>query len=83
MHEVFDENFYEIFPWARGVDPFDAEKTIWYVAERYYTGLRMSDDESIGVPLAVTFIDDLISLEMDDLALEDYDCPIFRAVLTR
>ena len=33
--EVFDEEFYDIFPWARGVDPFDESRTEWEPAEWY------------------------------------------------
>ena len=79
--EVFHEEFYDIFPWARGVDPFDESRTEWepaewYVENQIQLGNGLEPDQNIEVPPAVAFINGLISLELDDLGKGDDLCAI-------
>lgn len=79
--EVFDEEFYNTFPWARGVDPFDESRTEWEPAEWYIEnqiqlGNGLEPDQNAEVPPAIAFINGLISLELDDLRKGDKSCAI-------
>ena len=79
--EVFDDEFYDIFPWASGVDPFDESRTEWEPAEWYVEneielGNGLPPDQNAEVPPAIAFIDSLISLELDDLEKGDNTCAI-------
>ena len=79
--EVFDDEFYDLFPWASGVDPFDESRTQWEPAEWYLEneielGNGLEPDPTAEVPPAIAFIDNLISLELDDLKKEDRTCAI-------
>ena len=79
--EVFDEEFYDIFPWARGVDPFDESRTEWEPAEWYVKnqiklGNGLEPDPNAEVPPAIAFVNGLISLELDDLRKGDNSCAI-------
>ena len=79
--EVFNEAFYDIFPWARGVDPFDESRTDWepadwYVENQIQLGNGLEPDQSAEVPPAIAFINGLISLELDDLEKGDRSCAI-------
>lgn len=79
--EVFDDEFYDIFPWASGVDPFDESRTEWEPAEWYVEneielGKGLPPDRNAEVPPAIAFIDKLISLELDDLEKGDRRCAI-------
>ena len=78
--EVFDEDFYDLFPWARGVNPFDDNATQWEPAEMYvenradFEGLKPNDN--VEIPPAIAFVNSLISLELDDLDEHSQACPI-------
>ncbi|KAL2040381.1 hypothetical protein N7G274_006824 [Stereocaulon virgatum] len=78
--EVFGGDFYDLFPWAKGVDPFDENATRWEPAERYvenradFKGLK--PDDNAEVPPAIAFVNGLISLELDDLDEDSQACPI-------
>lgn len=80
--EVLHEGFYGIFPWARGINPFDETETVWRPAEWYLENRnrnRISTeplDETAEVPPAIAFVNGLISLEMDDLDDGDQTCAI-------
>ena len=78
--EVFGEDFYELFPWARGIDPFDDKATQWEPAEWYVENSRqdkgLPSDEDAEVPPAIAFVNNLISLELDDLDEDSQACPI-------
>ncbi len=79
--EVFNEEFYDIFPWARGVDPFDESRTEWepadwYVENQIQLGNGLEPDQNAEVPPAIAFINGLISLELDDLEKGDRSCAI-------
>ena len=79
--EVFDEEFYDIFPWARGIDPFDESRTEWEPAEWYVDnqiqlGNGLEPDQNAKVPPATAFVNGLISLELDDLGKGDNSCAI-------
>ncbi|KAK3172826.1 hypothetical protein OEA41_006151 [Lepraria neglecta] len=78
--EVFGEDFYELFPWARGVDPFDENATRWEPAEWYVENCKefkgLKPDQDAEVPPAIVFINGLISLELDDLEEDNQACPI-------
>ena len=79
--EVFDEDFYDIFPWARGVDPFDESRTEWepaewYVENQIQLGNGLEPDQNAEVPPAIAFINGLISFELDDLGEGDNSCAI-------
>ena len=81
IEEVFDDEFYDLFPWARGVNPFDESRTEWEPAEWYVDneielGNGLPPDATIEVPPAIAFIDSLISLELDELKKEDRSCAI-------
>lgn len=79
--EVFDDEFYDIFPWASGIDPFDESRTEWEPAEWYVDneielGNGLEPDLTAEVPPAIAFIDSLVSLELDDLEKGDNICAI-------
>ena len=79
--EVFDDEFYDIFQWARGVDPFDESRTEWepaewYVENQIQLGNGLEPDPNAEVPPAIAFINGLISLELDDLRKGDNLCAI-------
>ncbi len=79
--EVFDEEFYDIFPWARGIDPFDDSRTEWepaewYVENQIQLGNGLEPDQNAEVPPAIAFVNSLISLELDDLGKGDNSCAI-------
>ncbi|KAK4693122.1 hypothetical protein P7C71_g4215, partial [Lecanoromycetidae sp. Uapishka_2] len=78
--DVFNHDFYEAFPWARGTDPFDESQTVWRPAEWYLEnrGCISTEplDETAEVPPAIAFVKGLISLEMDDLEDDEQHCPI-------
>ena len=79
--EVFDEEFYDIFPWARGINPFDESRTEWepaewYVENQIQLGNGLEPDPNAEVPPAIAFINGLISLELDDLRKGDNLCAI-------
>lgn len=78
--DVFPEEFYEIFPWACGIDPFDETQTVWRPAEWYLENRnRISAeplDETAEIPPAIAFVKGLVSLELDDLDEEDQSCPV-------
>ena len=79
--EVFDDDFYDLFPWASGVDPFDESRTEWEPAEWYVEneielGNGLPPDPTAEVPPAIAFINSLISLELDDLEKGDRTCAI-------
>ena len=79
--EVFNEEFYDIFPWARGVDPFDESRTEWepaewYVKNKIQLGNGLEPDQNAEVPPAIAFVNGLISLELDDLGKGDNTCAI-------
>lgn len=77
--DVLHERFYEIFPWARGINPFDETQTVWRPAEWYLTNRNSIKivplDTAAEVPPAIAFMKGLVSLEMDDLEGDDH-CPI-------
>ena len=81
VEEVFDDEFYDLFPWASGVDPFDESRTEWEPAEWYVeNGIELGNglppDPTAEVPPAIAFIEGLISLELDELKQEDRMCAI-------
>ena len=81
VKEVFDDEFYDLFPWASGVDPFDESRTEWEPAEWYVEneielGNGLPPDPTVEVPPAIAFIESLISLELDELKKEDRTCAI-------
>ena len=79
--EVFNDDFYAKFPWARGVDPFADTKTDWkpaewYVQNKIKLGNGLLPDKIAEVPPATAFINGLISLELDDLKRDERSCAI-------
>lgn len=82
--EIYSEQFYSHFPFLKGVDPFDEEGT-YMGSEAYLTSNAATDplrlraglpDKTAEVPPALAFVDSLISLELDDLPVDNQDCPI-------
>ena len=79
--EVFNEKFYDIFPWAREIDPFDESRTEWEPAEWHIEnqiplGNGLEPDQNAELPPAIAFVNGLISLELDDLRKGDKTCAI-------
>ena len=81
---IYSEQFYSHFPFLRGVDPFDEEGT-YMTSEAYLTSNAAIDpprfrfglpDSTAEVPPALAFVNSLISLELDDLPVDEQDCPI-------
>ncbi len=84
--EVYSEQFYSQFPFLQGVDPFDTDNT-YMSSEAYLTSNAAADppkfrkgrpDRTAEVPPALAFVNGLISLELDDLPIDDQDCLICR-----
>lgn len=80
--EVFSQDFYANFPlFDWGLDPFD-ENNGFVSSETYfesdtttqYSGLL--PDTNVGFLPRMAFVDNLISLELDDLPEDDRHCPI-------
>ncbi|KAL6719978.1 hypothetical protein ACLMJK_001899 [Lecanora helva] len=81
--EAFTEGFYKEFPWAKGVDPFeDNADTSWRPIEEYFVFLRDSlpIDFEAHAPNVLGFVNDLISLELDELLDDERRCPICREI---
>lgn len=77
--EQFSEGFYQTFPWTRGVDPF--EETDEGALLREFSGLNfqgLPKDAKAEVPPVLSFVNNPISLELDDLPEEEQSCPICR-----
>lgn len=81
-HEkAVEDAFLAKFSWFKNFDPFDEEQLEWPSAENY---LRRNGfprglpdlDKTVEVPPATAFVDDLISLEIDELAENDRKCCI-------
>ena len=76
--EEFSDHFYELFPWAKAVDPFDEEADDTSTEKVFECGLRrcLEPDRRIEVPPVIAFVKGLISLELDDLPEDEQHCPI-------
>lgn len=74
--EIFSEDFYSLFPWARGIDPYDdnveCAPAEWFLRPSR-TRKVLPLDENAETPPAVAFVNSLTSLELDDLP-EDKRC---------
>ena len=70
--------FLRRFPWIREVDAFDPNLTWkpaeWYIANRDPNALAL--DDSTPEPAAIAFLQSLISIDLDELSLEDRNCSI-------
>lgn len=74
--EQFSETFYQRFPWARGIDPF--EESTETPAGEYLKSRRegLPIDLKAEAPPVLAFVKGLISLELDDLPDDEHHCPI-------
>ena len=78
--EEFPERFFQQFPWARGMDPFEDDDTEWRAAGEYLMSYwkGVGIDSKAEAPPVLGFVKSLISLELDDLSDDEQHCPICR-----
>ena len=78
--EIFSEEFYQRFPWARHIDPFKEarRRSSRDIVSSDHHGLSL--DSKAEAPPVLAFVNSLISLELDDLSDDEQQCPICREV---